>query len=169
MFGFLNILNLIENELDSTFVKRGPSGKMRTADEADIIEKLRDEGLISRPKSVVNGMAFTIGDEQPITVRRLPPRLQRLELSSEEKKKKVETADDIERKLAKAAERRRKKRQERPPRPMTQMSMMSARDKQENLPAEALEIPKVQLSHPETEVLRPPSNLSPSPKSQEVF
>ncbi|XP_041360217.1 neurabin-1-like [Gigantopelta aegis] len=78
-------------------------------EESTILQSLRDEGLISKPKAEsAGGISFEIIANETSTAARPPPRLAKLE----KKKKKVLTQDEIQEKLEKAEKRRKRKEEE---------------------------------------------------------
>ena len=85
------------------------SAKDRTRlEEAQIMQSLREEGLISKPKAQsAGGMCFEIVDLSGDGAPKPPPRLEKLAMERRRKKQKVLTEDEIREKLERA-ERRRK-------------------------------------------------------------
>lgn len=86
---------------------RRQSARAKRHEELVIIQALREEGLISLPKSsAAGGLSFEVVEDKPEdAIRRPPARLAKLE--KRKKKKKVLTEEQIQEKLERA-ERRRK-------------------------------------------------------------
>ncbi|KAL8578176.1 hypothetical protein ACOMHN_051731 [Nucella lapillus] len=84
-------------------------------EEAHVMQSLREEGLITKPKAQASGgMCFEIVDITGAGDPRPPPRLEKLAMERSRKKRTVpQTEEEIREKLERAERRRKKKEQER--------------------------------------------------------
>ncbi|XP_076439920.1 uncharacterized protein LOC143279699 [Babylonia areolata] len=105
----------LELAITGTTVGTKNSAKDRARlEEAQVMQNLREEGLISKPKAqATGGMCFEIVDARGDGQTRPPPRLEKLALERSRKKKRAVTEDEIREKLERAERRRKKKEQER--------------------------------------------------------
>ncbi|KAK3592149.1 hypothetical protein CHS0354_019440 [Potamilus streckersoni] len=109
-----------EREIDDLFIAgnacqtRSSAKDKARLEEAMIIQKLREEGLISRPSAQASGgLSFEIVEERRPIPAVLRPPLRLAKLEKRRKKKKQLTEEEIQEKLEKAERRRKRKETER--------------------------------------------------------
>ncbi|KAL3867880.1 hypothetical protein ACJMK2_040726 [Sinanodonta woodiana] len=109
-----------EREIDDLFIAgsacqtRSSAKDKARLEEAMIIQKLREEGLISRPSAQASGgLSFEIVEERRPIPAVLRPPLRLAKLEKRRVKKKQLTEEDIQEKLERAERRRKRKETER--------------------------------------------------------